>query len=186
RCGRHAGSRLRTIAGSGALEAGDRAPDGSVAMARVEGCGQFTKSLDHRTGVRYRYVMDTEADSTESPGCFRTIVASLADLVPDVEGGLTDATAAQREEAAVVLAGAIGRVEAFLADALGAVDAHGDWLADGARSVRTFISSRTELSSGHVGAAANMARDLRDLPVIFDAWRSGRLGTAKVRMVLGT
>lgn len=50
--------------------------------------------------------------------------------------------------------------------------------------MRSFVAARSELSPSHVGSAAAMSRDLAELPAVFEAWRAGELGTAKVRALL--
>lgn len=127
-----------------------------------------------------------EHPSSEGPRPLGSLVESLASVADEFDAGLGELTAGQREDVVVALADAMGRVEALLCDAVGVADARGDHLASGARSLGAFVAARTELSSGHVRSSALMARQLEQLPAVAAAWRSGRLGTAKIRSILRT
>src|SRR5699024_7074404 len=107
--------------------------------------------------------------------------ASVADLV-DAEPATLGRD--QRAEVATTLADAIGRLEALLARSAGAVSDHNDFVFDGARSPATWLAARSELSRRHVGILLRMDRELREFSHLRDAWSSGRLGTATIRMLL--
>src|SRR5699024_5182104 len=119
-------------------------------------------------------------------GSFTSLLTSLTAIAADIDAGLGEVTAAQREEVVTTLADATGRLEAFLCDAVGMIDGRGDFLAAGAKSVRVFVAARSELSPGHVGSVASTARELHELPAVAAARRAGHLGSAKMRMLLRT
>ena len=97
-----------------------------------------------------------------------------------------DLTAGERAEAVLALAKLRGQVEAALSRSVAAFDANVDFAADGARSTATWIAARTELSRSEAKSFEHQARDLRSCPVVEDAYRSGVLGSAKVRALLRT
>lgn len=130
--------------------------------------------------------MDTQPDETKRPvpGSFTALVAELGEIAAEVDAAPEELSAASRRRLVRSLAGTLGRVEAVFAESVRAMSRNGDHALDGARGIGAWVASRTEISAGHASEADRMARDLEDLPAVARAWRTGRLGTAKVRMFL--
>ena len=114
-----------------------------------------------------------------------TLPAALRQLADLAEQGdpadLPDASVA---ELVLAAASASGRVDALLTRATGVLDAKTVWRGDGARSCGGWLSVRTELSRARAGGIAGSARDLRACPYVEAASLAGRIGTAKVRLLL--
>jgi len=101
----------------------------------------------------------------------------VADLIEVDPVDCPDAVKRQRLQ---VLCGASGQLDAALAREMSVFDANTVWAGDGVRSAAAWTASRTELSPTHARAVVRTARDVRAMPVVDAAWRSGRIGTAKV------
>lgn len=121
----------------------------------------------------------TSAD--DGPAALATALRSLADAVGHAPNEVPDETVREVVEA---LAAASGRVDAALAQWVGALDGRTIWAGDGARTAGAWLAARTELSSTRARATAASARDLARCPHVAAAWADGRLGTAKVRALL--
>lgn len=77
-----------------------------------------------------------------------------------------------------------GRVQAAVARFAASFDARSLAAVDGARSVASWAAARTELSRTAAVGALICGRGLRHCPVVDQASADGRLGLAKVRMLL--
>ena len=117
-------------------------------------------------------------------GSFGALVARLADLAPLLDGGLPDSTVGERQGAAVVLAGALDRMEAALATVAGAASDRLDHARDGARSMGQWLCARTELDRPRANALLHLHARLKPFDAVRAAWRSGTIGTAKVKKLL--
>lgn len=118
------------------------------------------------------------------PGTFAGLVRELADIAAAVDADPAHLTGEERRRMTVVLAEAHGRLEGYLSHSVDAMERHCDAALDGARSIRAWVTARSELAGAHVSWARKAARELEGLPIVADAWRIGVLGTTKVRMLL--
>lgn len=107
----------------------------------------------------------------------------LTDMLTTDPAGMTSG---ERMDSVLALVKLRGQVEAALSAAVGSFDAHVDFAADGARSARSWIAARTELSASEAKGFWLQARNLRSCPVTEAAYRDGELGSAKVRALLRT
>lgn len=78
----------------------------------------------------------------------------------------------------------LGRTSAALSRFAASFDSRSLPSVDGARSASAWIGARTELSRSVAGGAVKRGRALRACPVVDAAAGDGRLGEAKVRMLL--
>lgn len=119
------------------------------------------------------------SDHTQPEGGFtRPGVLGLLDAAP-VE--LTDGEVA---EGLVELIALSGRVQAALARFADSFDTRRLASVDGIRSTAGWVAGRTELARPAASVAVAVGRGLRHCPVVDAAARSGRLGAAKVRLLL--
>lgn len=105
-------------------------------------------------------------------------------LIELAEADPTDWTPGERADAVRALAAVRGQVDAALARAVGAFDANVDFAADGARSTAAWVTARTGLSRAEATGLEHRGRDLRSCPTVEAAYRTGVVGTAKVRALL--
>lgn len=125
-----------------------------------------------------------ETEEPVDPGSFAALVEELAAITDLVDCEPASLPEGQRKEKALVLAEALGRVEAAFADAVWALGQPGCAFLDGCRTVPSWVASRSELAQPHVAWIRKATLELEDLPVVADAWRTGVLGTPKIRMLL--
>lgn len=126
------------------------------------------------------------------PGGMRDVTAEVAEQVAaDLKlfseiaaADPTTLTDGEVADAALAMARLSGRVDAAFTTLVGAMDRRLLHTADGARSVPAWMAARTELPAKQVNAVAGRARCLRTCPHVDSAYRDGRLGTAKVRLLL--
>ncbi len=104
----------------------------------------------------------------------------VSELLVGSVGNLTDGEVV---DALVGVAELAGRVDAVLARLTDSFDTRGLGVIDGARSTATWLANRTELARPHAHALVGAGRVLRACPVVDEAASSGRLGTAKVRLL---
>jgi hypothetical protein len=114
-----------------------------------------------------------------------TLPAALRDLADRIElGHPVDLPDAAKADLVLAAASVSGRVDAVLTQAVGAFDASTVWCGDGARSCGGWLSVRSELSRARAGGITASARALRACPQVEAASLAGRIGTAKVRLLL--
>lgn len=132
--------------------------------------------------------MDTSPANTKEesvdPGSFAALVAELGSIVDEVDCEPASLSPDRRRAKALILAEAIGRVEAAFADAMWALGEPGLASLDGARSSTAWLAARSELARPHLAWTRKAALELEELPIIADAWRTGVLGTPKIRLLL--
>jgi hypothetical protein len=108
----------------------------------------------------------------------RSFADALTGLCP---GELPDAALS---ELLVDLDAEWNRVQAGRVALLGVWDARVAWAADGAQSGPGWVAARTEQARGAVAGEIRVARGLRAMPVTEQAFLSGHLGYAKVRLLV--
>jgi hypothetical protein len=91
---------------------------------------------------------------------------------------------AVKRERLLVLCRASGLLDAALAREVGVFDANTVWAGDGKRTTASWVASRSEVSPTHARAVVRAAKQVRSCPVVDQAWRTGRIGTAKVTALL--
>jgi hypothetical protein len=110
-----------------------------------------------------------------------SVLREVADLVGTDPAEVPDAA---KRERLLVLCQASGLLDAALAREVGVFDANTVWAGDGKRTAASWITSRSEVSPTHARAVVATAKDVRACPVVDEAWRTGRIGTAKVTALL--
>jgi hypothetical protein len=75
------------------------------------------------------------------------------------------------------------RLDAAISEALGAFDDAAQWALDSCHSLTDWLRSKGRCSGGEAARAAATARRCRRLPVTAEAWRSGGLPSAQVRVI---
>lgn len=130
--------------------------------------------------------METGAgDPAESFLGLLSALADHADLLDGLDSGSYPAsTVEERQRAVVALFSALDRIEAAVASLTGYSSEQLDHAAGGARSMHQWVTARTEADRPRVRALLGLHHDLRRFPSISAAWRAGRIGTAKVRLLL--
>lgn len=108
----------------------------------------------------------------------------LALFTEVIEADPTTLTDSEVADATLAMARLSGRIDASFTGMVGAMDRRLLHTADGARSVSAWVAARSELPSKQVNAVADRARCLRTCPHVDAAYRDGRIGTAKVRLLL--
>jgi hypothetical protein len=114
------------------------------------------------------------------PGADRLsdLVAEWSSVVPaDVPDGIVT-------DGVLALLALRDRVDAQLARWVGAFDGRTIWTADGARSAGGWLAARTDTTYSAASATAHAGRVLRSCPHTETAWVTGRIGTAKARLLL--
>src|SRR4051812_23963763 len=114
-----------------------------------------------------------------------TVPGLLRELADALETDPTDCPDAAKRERLVSLLEGSGRLDAVIAREVSVFDANTVWAGDGARSAGGWIQARTEISRSRAIAIVGTARDLRSCPHVEAAWTCGRVGTAKVQLLLG-
>ena len=113
----------------------------------------------------------------------------LAQLLRDAADRLdqepADAPDETIRQVVLLLVTLIGRLEAELLRWMGVFDAKTVWVGDGSRTPGSWLGARSELSAKRAGGMFADARTLASCPLVEAAGRSGVLGTAKVRMLIG-
>ncbi|MBX3313126.1 MAG: DUF222 domain-containing protein [Actinobacteria bacterium] len=112
------------------------------------------------------------------------MAAQLVELAPILDGGLASSTVGERQQAVVTLCSALDRIEAATATVAGASGDRSDHALDGARSMAAWMCARTEADRPRAGFLLGLHDSLRSFDAIETAWRSGAIGTAKVRAML--
>jgi hypothetical protein len=125
---------------------------------------------------------DSDDPSNDSP--FASLIAQLAELAPLIDGDLSGSTIGERGDAVVTLFGALDRLEAATATIAGTASDRGDHALDGARSMAAWVCARTETDRPRAHALLGLHRDLDRFDPIRAGWRSGVIGTCKVRLLL--
>ena len=120
--------------------------------------------------------------SNGSQGPLSVCLAALS-TVPVTAAPQDQPSQAVRDGLQTLIAAA-GALEAEISRWAGVLEAQGLHLADGARSLSTWVSARTERSSVEARVLAHRARELRECPAVEAAYGSGVIGTAKVRALL--
>ena len=115
-------------------------------------------------------------DTPAGPG-----VPGVLGLLAAIPVELTDGEVSDGLLALITLA---GRVQAALARFSDSFDTRCLATVDGARSTAGWVAARTELARPTASAAVTAGRGLRHCPAVDAAAGDGRLGTAKVRMLL--
>ncbi len=75
------------------------------------------------------------------------------------------------------------RLDAARTALVGMFDARMVWATDAARNAQSWLAARTEQSRPEAAARVRLARSLRSMPHVAAAHASGRLGTAKARLL---
>src|SRR5271169_2640091 len=75
------------------------------------------------------------------------------------------------------------RLESFVTEASAAFEAGEQWAADGARSAASWISSRCRIPRGGAQRRIRLARTLRHLPLVAQAWRDGAIGEGAAQAI---
>jgi hypothetical protein len=68
------------------------------------------------------------------------------------------------------------RYESFMTEAIGAFEKGEQWAAEGAKSATAWIATRCRVSRAGVRRRVGLARTLRHLPEVAEAWREGAIG----------
>ena len=93
--------------------------------------------------------------------------------------GLGDGESVER------LFGAMARLESVATTAVGAFDAAGAFVPDGAQSAAAWVATRCRLPKAQARRAVRRGRALRHLPVTAEAWAEGSLTGAHVDTLAG-
>lgn len=110
-------------------------------------------------------------------------VAPLAALAEAVETlAACDPSELAGPEELVALETLSGRLEAVVASAAGRFAAEGTYAEDGALSPTAWLTTRTHRPRREVAAQLRLAKLLEALPEMAEGVRSGRFGTAQVRL----
>lgn len=118
----------------------------------------------------------------DQPLAMPALVGELTGLLQVEEvGSLTDGELA---DALTVLVDAASRLEARLCQVAAAFDARAIHAADGHKTAAAWLAARTEITRPHASALVHRGRDLRSCPHVEVAYRSGVIGTDKVRLLL--
>ncbi len=134
----------------------------------------------NRTHVRYHVHMAGNGDRHEQrPG--RPSAEALIELLGVAPAELTDG---EVTDGLLDLVELSGQVHAALARFTASFDARSLAAVDGARSVAGWVAARSELSRPAAVGALMCGRALRLCPAVDAAATSGRLGVAKVRLLL--
>jgi hypothetical protein len=139
--------------------------------------------------VGYDVTMATATIEAAEPGGGSpgdALVSSLVSVLPALSSDPASVTASERSEVVVALASAVGRVEALLGQFANVAGANLDHVVDGAKTEKAWVASHTQLSHPQVGRVMKLDRDLDRYPLLAGAWRSGRLGTEKIRTILAS
>ena len=126
------------------------------------------------------------ATASEQPGDggFDPLVGSVGALLGLCSGGVAELTDGEVVDAVVELAELSGRVTAALARFTASFDSRALHTVDGARTVGSWMAARTELARPVASVAVAVGRGLRHTPHVDAAAAEGRLGAAKVRMLV--
>jgi Domain of unknown function (DUF222) len=73
------------------------------------------------------------------------------------------------------------RLDSFMTEATAAFEAGEQWAADGAKTAASWISSRCRVPRAGAKSRVNLARTLRHLPAVAQAWREGDIGLDQAR-----
>ena len=129
-------------------------------------------------------VSGAPSEFDDPPGTFASLAAQLTDLAPLLDGALTESTAGERQHAVVTLCAALDRIEAATATVAGVSEDRLDHLLDGARSMATWICARTDTARPRAHGLLGLHTSLERFDAIEQAWRTGVIGTAKVKAML--
>ncbi len=77
------------------------------------------------------------------------------------------------------------RLESLITKAVGAFDASGDWVPDGARTAAAWVSTRCRLPQSEARRLVRRSRALRHLPATEEAWSKGEITGAHVDVLSG-
>jgi hypothetical protein len=110
--------------------------------------------------------------------------AEAALVVELLRGHEDDLTDGELTDAVLAADRMRSRLEAVSARLVARWDARQVWAGDGARSGAAWLAARSELSRSAARSHVEMARDLRDCPVLAEAFDHGTIGAAKVRRAL--
>jgi len=108
-------------------------------------------------------------------------VDAVLELLGVSVGDLTDG---EVQDALLGVAELSGRLDALLARLADSFDSRGLAAVDGARSAAGWLAARSELSRPVAGALVSTGRALRACAAVDAAAASGRLGSAKVRLLV--
>ncbi|MBX3313055.1 MAG: DUF222 domain-containing protein [Actinobacteria bacterium] len=114
---------------------------------------------------------------------FASLAARLAEVAPLLDGALADSTVGERRHAVVTLCSALDRIEAATATVAGVSEDRLDHLLDGARSMVTWICARAETDRPRAHGLLGLHAWVERFDAIATAWRTGVIGTAKVKAV---
>ncbi|MBX3314000.1 MAG: hypothetical protein KF906_06750, partial [Actinobacteria bacterium] len=121
---------------------------------------------------------------SDPSGTFASLAAQLTELAPLLDGDLAGSTVGERQQAVVTLCSALDRIEAAAATVAGVGEGRFDHLLDGARSMATWLCARTETDRPRAHTLLGLHGSLEHFDTIAAAWRSGVIGTAKVKAML--
>jgi hypothetical protein len=111
-------------------------------------------------------------------------VAAVRDAADALTGlGAGELPDAVLSELLVELDAELTRLQAGRVAMLGVWDARVAWAADGARTAAGWVAARTEQPRGAVASELCVARGLRTMPGTEAAFRAGKLGFPKVRLL---
>lgn len=127
--------------------------------------------------------MDGGASTTDAGRDRFAALSAAASACAAVE--VVDLTDGEVLHAVLGLAVAVGQVEACLARASASVRSRSLHTLDRARSAESWLAGRTELSHGRAKALVGIGRQLPACAHVEAAYASGRLGTAKVELLVG-
>ncbi len=75
------------------------------------------------------------------------------------------------------------RFESFMTEATAAFEAGEEWAAAGAKTAASWISSRCRVPRAAAKRRVRLARTLRHLPAVAEAWRDGAIGEDAARAI---
>ena len=75
------------------------------------------------------------------------------------------------------------RFDSFMTEATGAFENEEQWAADGAKSAASWISSRCRVPRAAAKRRVRLARTLRHLPAVAQAWRHGAIGEDQAQAI---
>ena len=83
----------------------------------------------------------------------------------------------------VILHRQLAGLDAFVTKATAGFDAAGNWVPDGARSAKAWLSTRCRLPKSTAGKTVRRGRAIRHLPHASQAWADGAITSAQVDVI---
>lgn len=105
-------------------------------------------------------------------------------MCPELSAAVGDLTDDEVVERLLALHRLMARVEGAIVETTGVFDRRMLHASDAARTASGWLAARVDQTQGRCKADVRLARRLRDMPVVAAAFRSGRIGRAKVDLLV--